>query len=140
MRRYPDWPSRLERYLQAARGRPFSWGENDCALFACGAVAAMTGEDPAARFRAGYRSLAGARKTLARFAGGGLAETAARLAAAYGKAEVAPLRAQRGDLCLARGLEGIDGLGVCIGPGALFNTPEGWVTLPLGELDRAWRI
>ena len=55
MQRYPDWPSRLERYLQAARGRPFSWGENDCALFACGAVAAMTGEDPASRFRAGYR-------------------------------------------------------------------------------------
>ena len=139
MRRRPDWPSRLEEHLQAARNRSFRWGRHDCAMFACGAVEAMTGADPAAPFRGRYRSEAGARRLL-RAAGGGLAELVARQAQEQGAVEVPPLRAQRGDLCLAAGPDGLDGLGVCVGGAAAFMRPDGLAFLPIGRVKRAWRI
>ncbi len=46
-RRRPDWPARLRTIIEAARERPFSWGQHDCCLFASDAIEAMTGVDPA---------------------------------------------------------------------------------------------
>jgi hypothetical protein len=46
MTRLPDWRRRLADYVAAARSRPFAYGSHDCALFAAGAVAAMTRENP----------------------------------------------------------------------------------------------
>jgi hypothetical protein len=51
MKRYEDWPQRLVAAIEAARGRPFSWGAMDCCLFAADVVLAMTGVDYAAGFR-----------------------------------------------------------------------------------------
>lgn len=41
--RLPDWPERLADYLASMRGVVFEWGANDCAVFAAGAVLAITG-------------------------------------------------------------------------------------------------
>jgi hypothetical protein len=57
--RLPDWKPRLLAYLQESSARPFQFGTHDCALFAAGAVQAMTGFDPAADYRGGYRTLNG---------------------------------------------------------------------------------
>ncbi|WP_140920881.1 DUF6950 family protein [Limnobaculum xujianqingii] len=62
--KYPDWQERLVRTLQAAKMRPFSWGEHDCALFAADCVQAMCGEDFAAVYRGTYDSRIGAKKAL----------------------------------------------------------------------------
>ena len=140
MRRVSDWPTRLDQYIAAARARPFDWGVNDCCLFACGAVAAMTGVDPGSWFRGRYRSAFAARLALRQFAGGGLAEAIERLAARHGKPEIAPLRASRGDLCLMGTLDGINGLGVCLGSRAAFMAPRGLVFAPMARVARAWRI
>lgn len=55
--RLPDWRPRLVAYLAEVRTRPFAYGTHDCALFAAGAVEAMTGHDLAAEFRGRYASL-----------------------------------------------------------------------------------
>lgn len=44
--RLPNWQSRLIRYVQSKNRKPFEIGENDCATFWIGAVAAMTGHRP----------------------------------------------------------------------------------------------
>ena len=57
MSRLPNWYSRLMSYIDEIRRTPHSLGRHDCALFAAGAVEAMTGEDPAAPWRGQYETL-----------------------------------------------------------------------------------
>lgn len=58
--RTADWRQRLTDYLAAqALARPV-----DCALWAAGAVEAMTGFDPAAAFRGRYTTLRGGLRVL----------------------------------------------------------------------------
>lgn len=142
MQRFPDWPSRLDRYVAATRDKRFRWGEVDCCLWACGAVAAMTGVDPAAPLRGRYHDLDGAIGALTAFAGGGLLETVRKLASEHGKQELrGPLYAQRGDLVVARGPRGWpDGLGVCTGGSAAYLTPKGLRHVRLKHAVAAWRI
>ena len=68
LRRLEDWPERLAEAIEAANERPFSWGRHDCCLFACDAVMAMTGVDPAKPFRGKYKTKRGAFGVLKRFA------------------------------------------------------------------------
>ena len=56
--RLPDWRARLEAYLDSIEGRPFAWGDLDCALFAADCVLAMTGVDFANDFRGKYTDYA----------------------------------------------------------------------------------
>lgn len=58
MRLY-DWETRMTAYLARVAREGFAWGRHDCALFAAGAVEALTGIDPAAEWRGRYDSLAG---------------------------------------------------------------------------------
>lgn len=62
--RLSDWRHRLGLYLAAARGRPFAYGRHDCATFASGAVAALTGTDPIAALGIRYTKLRGGRRAL----------------------------------------------------------------------------
>lgn len=59
-----DWRVALENYLLSVWREPFQWGRHDCALFAAGAVKAMTGEDPAADYRGRYTTLRGGLRLL----------------------------------------------------------------------------
>jgi hypothetical protein len=40
--RRQDWAERLNDYFELKRDVPFEWAKNDCALFAAGAIEAMT--------------------------------------------------------------------------------------------------
>lgn len=140
MKRARDWAVRLDAYIAAGQRAPFRRGRNDCCLFACGAIAAMTGVDPGAWFRGRYASAFGARFMLRQFAGGGLEEAVDKLAAELEAAEIPALSASRGDLCLAGSLDGISGLGICLGPRAAFMTPAGLAFVPITRVKRAWRI
>lgn len=51
--RRDDWQSALTEYMGQVGHLPFEFGVHDCALFAAGAVKAMTGVDLASDFR-GY--------------------------------------------------------------------------------------
>lgn len=133
LQRLPDWPSRLDDYVSACSGIAFAWGRHDCALFAAGAVLAITGTAvplPAWRDRrAALRVIAKA---------GGLDVAVSQ----YLPPLVSPLLAQRGDVLLVRATADGEGpaLAVCLGhvwaaPGAStinYGDPSGAV--------KAWRV
>lgn len=139
----PDFAERLLAVLEERRDRPFAWGRNDCALFACDLVEAATGVDHAAPLRGRYRSAAGAAWALRRFAGGGLEAAAEKIAKSNGLREVPPLMAQRGDIVLLDEAPGPAPdnpcLGVCLGAHVVAAGPAGAVLRPLVAGRRAWR-
>lgn len=130
--RLPDWEDRLAAYLAAKAGEPFAWGVNDCALFACGAIEAMTGDHPGARFAGTYDDAKGAAKVLRLVGEGTLAKT---FSSSF--PEVSPGMAQRGDVVEAQGA-----VGICMGAFGLFlaDADHGIIRLPRATFTKAWRV
>ncbi len=140
--RWPDWQSRLQAYLQANAAMRFEYGAFDCALFACGAVEAMTGVDLAAEVRGHYGSRMGAMRFLRQFVGSLSLEAAAeRIAAAAGLVEVPVPAAARGDVLL-RGRGPSAALGICAMHGTEMLAParHGLWRFPITAARRAWRV
>lgn len=139
MKRFEDWPLRLEKFLAEAEQKTFEWGSFDCCLFSCDAVLATTGVDLAAGFRGQYSSELGAAKLLTRYRG--VPGVAWKIAAEHGILEVPVLMAQRGDVVMIDSplgpTLGIVGLH---GHKAKFITPEGLKDYPVGDCTKAWRI
>lgn len=134
--RHQDWPERLADFIESRRAEPFAWGMNDCCLFACDAVLAMTGVDAAAAYRGRYKTQRGAYALLRRIDGGGIEEAARR---AWGEPLPAPLMAQRGDPVLIETEYG-PGLGICLGATIACVTPSGLTTLPITAAEMVWRV
>ncbi len=134
MIRLPDWETRLHDYLAASEGAVFAWGVVDCALFAAGAVEAMTGIDPAASYRGHYSTATGAIKALRRYGAGTLADT---ISAAFPERAIG--HARRGDLVMVDGM-----VGVCIGSDAVFvgeeNGVAGLVRYSRADWARCWGV
>lgn len=129
--RLPDWRPRLQAWLTEVRDRPFAYGEHDCALFAAGAVAAMTGVDLAAEYRGRYGSLKEG-FNLAR--GGHLALLRQHLE------PIAPALAQVGDIALI-GEVGFPALGVFEGGQVLVLRERGGLgTIPRAAAMQAYRV
>lgn len=128
--RLPNWQTRLAAYVRQRSSQPLVWGVHDCALFAAGAVAAVTGRYvPLPAYigaRQGLRTLR---------ALGGLRAIATR--------ELGdPIPAQRagvGDVVLvATGKR--EALALCNGVTALGPGPDGLVAVPLRHAVMAWRV
>lgn len=132
--RVPDWRARLQAYINAAMDRGFRPGRFDCALFAAGAVEAMTGVD-LARGHRGYRTLNEGRRKL-RERG---FEDAVALAAAVLSEKPVSL-AQAGDLAVVEDREGEAALGVVQGARIYVLHPAGIGLLPLRAAFRAFRV
>lgn len=64
MRRFPDWPQRLQGAITERRSWAYAWGQFDCALCGADLVAAVTGQDFGAPFRGRYQDEAGAQAIL----------------------------------------------------------------------------
>ena len=128
--RLADWEARLSDYLTDMAGKVYSYGEHDCALFAAGAVLAMTGNDPAGEFRGRYSTAGGSVKALKKDGAGDLEATIAA------KFEVKPIGfAQRGDLVTYAGA-----VGVCIGADALLVTDGGLTRVPRSDWTGAFAV
>lgn len=135
MRRYSYWRTALADYVQRSAGRPFVPGDHDCALFAAGAVAAMTGEDFGADYRGRYKTLAGGYRLLKKRGFDNHADLAASIFE-----EIHPSHAMVGDLAAINGDGGIS-LGVVQGEGVYVLSPEGRIgTVPLLSATRAFRV
>ena len=111
MKRHPEFRTRLINYLAEAEGRPFEYGVNDCALFAAGAIEAMTGENPAAGWIGKYKTEEGAAKALLKAGFKSVGEVVASLFE-----EVDPRSARVGDLMLVDIAEAGEVVGISIGP------------------------
>lgn len=134
--RAPDWEERLSVYLDRVRDEPFKWGSHDCALFAAGAVKAMTGTDPAAAFRDTYKDRAGAAAALTKHGAGTLLKT---VTSWFGQPKH-PVFTQRGDIVM----KDRNTLGVCVGLHSWFVGEEhganGLVALPTINCTKAFSL
>lgn len=129
--RHRDWQSRLQACLAERRVRAFEWGRNDCCLFVCDCVQAMTGHDPAADVR-GYTTERQAAR-LVRQLGGMRSIASSR----FGE-PIPVLMAQVGDVGLVE-LEGRQSLALCGGGHWLAPGLDQLETLPSTAVLAAWR-
>lgn len=129
-RKLPGWRHRLVAFLRENHDRPFQPGVWDCAIWAAGAVEAMTGEDLLRGFR-GYRSIAeGKRKLQAKGYEDHVAFVAAHLS------EVPPSFAQPGDVALLEG----QSLGIVQGAQVYCFGINGFGMASLTDIERAFRV
>lgn len=136
--RHPDWLPRLHAYLDGARAWQFDQVRANCAIFAMGAIEAVTGEGQAAVLeRLGLEmpeSEVGVARVLARFNGvRGLAE------AYFGQpARQDLLNAQRGDIAILDGDDG-DTMGVVEGAGVIcISSAHGIARFALTDAKGFW--
>lgn len=132
--RLSAWESRLASYLADRAGEPFAYGVNDCALFAAGAVEAITGIDPIPHFRGAYDSAAGSIRALKKLGAGTLDATIDTL---FSSRPIGFLR--RGDLVWNG-----ESVGVCVGDVALFvgetEGVAGYVHIPRADWVKGWAV
>lgn len=134
VRRFDDWEPRLVEYVVGQMQAPFLYGRLDCALFAAGAVLAMTGSDLADGYR-GYRSLKGGQKRLVKQGFADHVELAASLLE-----EVPPALAHRGDVVVIEGEAG-PALGILQGEVVYcLSLANGVVLVPRLNVLRAFRV
>lgn len=146
MKRREDWPERLTEHVIESSLRPFLWGVHDCCMFPSDAILRMTDVDIATDFRGTYTDAEGALRALKRFAGGGLKEAMARLSRDYDLRPVAPLKAQRGDLCRLDAADfdadprfgGL--LAICSGEVVTFACERGLIHTQLAAIRDAWHV
>lgn len=130
--RQKGWQGRLVAYLDTAGRRPFAEGQHDCALFAAGAVQAMTGIDYAADYRGRYSTTRGGLRVLRR---DGFADHVA-LAAAHFPETGTPVP---GDLAAVPSEEG-PALGVVQGEHVYLLAPGGMSLAPIAAASRFFRV
>lgn len=129
-----DWPQRLAAFIEARRARAFSWGEQDCALFAADWACALGHDDPAVSLRGQYASARDAAQLVHRLGGLG------RLVSDCGFIEWQhPSMAQRGDVALLDNA-GRELLAIVNGAQAVAPAEHGLVWLPMGQALRAWML
>lgn len=133
-KRLPDWHPRLTAYLGEITPVAFRMGSQDCALFAAGAVEAMTGHDPAAGFRGTYTDLKTGLKRLKAAGFDSHVQIADRLFE-----RVHPAFAQVGDLALIEVSEGY-ALGVVAGELLACLNPQGLAWMPRSAAVAAWTV
>ena len=133
--RIPGWELRLAAAIDAARDRPFRWGEHDCAIWAFDLRRDLTGgDDVAALWRGRYRTARGAVRVMRRLGWQSLEDAGRDL---LGEPLPSVHLAQRGDLVLANTSLGF---GICLGARAAGIAPSGLVLVPLATCALAWRI
>lgn len=144
MKRKESWPEDLHEFFESRATAAFTWGINDCCIFAADAIQAMTGEDPATEFRGKYTDEAGAAAAKQEIAKCSTTEAAvAYVAEQNGWAERASvLCAQRGDLVLVPTESGDRAAGIVYlnGREACFVSTDGLHRIPLRECVRAWSV
>lgn len=136
LKRRHGWPEALAAEIERAYHLPFSWGNNDCCLFACNCALVLTGIDLAASFR-GYKTRREAMEVLKKF--GGVSGVAEAVAHSHAVPEIVPLCARRGDVCLLDAGRG-ETLGVCVGDWIVCPGFSGLTAFPLLQGIRAWEI
>lgn len=135
MKRKDTWHADLADYIVKQRAEPFEWGKNDCALFAAGAVFAMTGEDVAKQYRGKYKSLRGAIGTLRKHGFNDHVEIVASILE-----EIHPSQAAVGDLAVVTGDDGFPALGIVQGPQIYLMRVDNAGMVDLLKAERAFRV
>jgi len=138
LRRRTDWPTRLMSVIDGAMDKPFRWGTNDCCLFACNCIQAMTDVDPAAHFRGRYDDRQAATKMLREY-GGTLETVIERISADLKFPKIEQNFAKRGDFALIANEYG-DAMAILYGGAWLYPAQVGLGRHPVGYAVAAWAV
>jgi len=135
MKRYPDWPARLNEYLNKVKDRKFRIGRYDGLSFTAGAIKAMTGESPH-KHLLGYKSYDEAKAVFKKH-GGSLYHC---LLKTYGK-PVNAAKAHQGDLAYIN-KPGFDmpNLGIVLGRRTLIFGIKGYLQVRTIDINCAFRV
>ncbi len=129
--RVENWESMLADYISQAVGRPFAWGEHDCALWAGRWVDIATGTSHVSDWTGKYNTRNGADSLMMQSG----YESVEDIANKHLKA-ISVTIAKRGDLVLFHGA-----LGICEGRRSYVITDEkGIVAIPTLKCSRAWSV
>ncbi|WP_043586663.1 DUF6950 family protein [Geminisphaera colitermitum] len=133
-----DWPKRLHEYLAEASGKGFRWGIHDCVHFAAGWLECLGYADVLAGLP-GWTTRQTAKQTIREL--GGFEVAVSDRLTALGCAEVPPLMAQRGDVCVVvAGEYERQMLGVVDGSGVACLLRQGIAHVPESQISKAWRV
>ena len=132
--RRTDWLKRLSAYIDAVRRTKFDHGHNDCATFSAGAVAAMTGDDPAAAYRGRYVSVG---EGLALLRAEGTDDHIQRAVELFPMRH--PSEAQTGDLAIVSVPDGL-ALGVVVGARVFLVGLTGLYTVDLLDARKILKV
>lgn len=139
--RKQSWEIDMGAAIEAAAREPFAWGKNDCSLFACDVVLAMTGTDLGADFRGKYDSREDAAELIS-FAtdGADLEALVDSICRENQIPEVDVNFAWRGDIALHDTSEG-PCLGIVDLEGGRYLTEKhGLLLVPREMIRRTWRV
>lgn len=128
------WEKLLSAAIEDARGKPFVWGQHDCAIWALDVRRLLTGGPDVVTWRGRYKTLIGSQRAMRKMGWRSL-ENGAR--ALIGAPLQGVLFAQRGDLVLSGG---DPALGVCLGAQAAFVGLDGLQFVSLSDCRLAWRV
>ena len=127
-----EWRSKFDALIAKRMGNPFSWGTQDCCMFAADCAVINGGADPFTDKRGTYNDAAGALRALVDV--GGIEAAGARFGA-----PIRPLMAMVGDVGLVPCGER-EALAVCVGDVWLAPAAAGLAAMPLESARMAWRI
>ncbi len=130
--RYPDWPIRLNAYINSVRGEEFEMGVFDCCTFTAGCVKAITGEDYMSEFRDKYDSVESGAQALKELGDRNLYRTIYKK---FGPS-FPGVQGQIGDLAFFDGC-----CGIVLGRFALFLPPGGGFShVRITYIQRSFRV
>lgn len=130
--RKENWPVLLSLYLKEKLKQPFSWGDNDCVMFAAKALCELTDQDFYKRYE-GYTTEEGARKIIDE-----AGSIEALVSRHLGPPHENYLKAKRGDLVLMRLPEETLGLVDDSGQRVACLSEKRLVRLPLRKAALIW--
>lgn len=135
--RHQKWYSNLVTYIDRVQASPFAYSQFDCAVFAAGAVEAMTGVSLHAEHLGKYKTIAGGLKILKKMGFDNHVEYTASLLP-----EIHPSMAQLGDIAVIETGDGGYGLGIVQGSRVYVTQPgtKGLGVVDLLRASRAFRV
>ena len=132
--RISNWPKVLHQVIDERRGVPFSWGENDCALFAADVVQALTGTDYASSYRGRYSTAIGSVRVL----NNDKTSMEDLVTVALGQ-PVSPALLQRGDVAQFDNGNGKT-LGICVGRHIVSPGTGGLEWVNMSYCLQGWKV
>jgi hypothetical protein len=129
--RVEGWESLLAKHLQGMRGKPFKWGENDCALSVARWVRTCTRQDYLSGWVGRYKTERGA---LMQMKKRGYTSAAQIVDEALPGIPV-PF-ARRGDVVMHPN----GALGICNGMRSVFVAEQGTLEIDTLSCTKAWRV
>lgn len=150
IKRTQHWLTReFDTFLRESKNKPFTWGSNDCCLFAANGIEAITGVNIADDFRGKYTDETSAFALIKTITDGTtVADAAAYCAKKHGLTEWTdktgkplPLMAKRGDLVVVSNAGTlIAGLVDQSGRYVAAMSETGIIRLSIKSVQRAWHV